>query len=119
MKPPLELMAEALMQRDALRLRMLAFEWMRDHDSTIAWDEPHSDDESIFIAAAALAELFAERLDLPVPLWAARAGVLPEPFYALKAAHRFHSVRECCVKDSPACLRRHGIYAPSNFLSMA
>ena len=92
---------------------------MRDHDSTFAWDEPNSADENIFIAAAALAELFAERLNLPVPLWAARAGVLPEPFYALKSAHRFRSVRECCVKESPASLRRHGIYAPSNFLSMA
>lgn len=118
MKPPLELMAEALMQRDALKLRMLALEWMREKDATGAWDKPVSCDETIFIAGAALAELFADRLKRPAPAWTAQAGVLPEPFFALAAANRFRSVRECCEKEAPASLRRHGIYAPSNFLAM-
>jgi hypothetical protein len=119
MKAPFEQMAKALIQRDALNLRALALEWMREKESSAAWDQPQSDDAHIFIAAAALAELFAERLNLPAPSWTARAGVFPEPFYALKAANRLRSVRECCEKDTPACFRRHGIFAPSNFLNMA
>jgi len=119
MKPLLEQMAEALIERDALLLRTLLLEWMQDKDTVAAWNRPETDDAKVFIAAAALAELFAERLEVSSPDWTAHAGSFPEPFYALKSAHRLRSVRERCEQDSPKMLRRHGIYAPANFLTFA
>lgn len=119
MKPSLEEMAEALLARDALRLRQASQDWLRALDESSAWSEPRSDDESIRIAAAALAELFAGRLNRPAPEWARSAGEFATPFYALRTADRLRSVREECDREAPRALRRHGILAPANFLEFA
>ena len=119
MKPLLEQMAEALLERDALLLRTLLLEWMQDKDTAAAWKKPETDDAKVFIAVAALAELFSERLEVSSPDRTMHAGSFSEPFYALKSAHRLRSVREHCEQDSPKTLRRHGIYAPANFLTVA
>ncbi|MEW6774923.1 MAG: hypothetical protein AB1405_01395 [Bdellovibrionota bacterium] len=119
LKTPLEKMAEALVVRDALRLRELFLEWRRHRGGEEAFAAPRSKDARVLAAAGALAELLAERENLPVPSWAARAGSFERPFFALAAAERFKNVRELCERESPAALRRHGVLAPANFLEVA
>lgn len=119
MKPLLTQMGEALIKRDALLLRALALEWMRHKDDNAVWAMPETDDQGTMIAAAALAELFAARLRVAAPEWTHHVGAFSEPFYALESAYRLRSVRECCEQEAPVCLRRRGIYAPSNFLTSA
>ncbi|MCW5830747.1 MAG: hypothetical protein KIT79_15680 [Deltaproteobacteria bacterium] len=118
MKALLEQMAEALIARDALRLRELALEWARLGDLPASFAPPESTDRRVRIAAAALAELLAERSRVASPEWTKREGSLGTPFFALAAAERLKSVRALCERESPEALRRHGIFAPANFLQL-
>ncbi len=115
---PLEEMACALIARDALRLRELLLEWRRAAGNPSLLPPPRSQDARVRIAAAALAELLAERDDVPAPSWTGREGSFAEPFFALASAGRLQSLRELCRREAPAALRRHGILAPSNFLEL-
>ncbi|MCW5829307.1 MAG: hypothetical protein KIT79_08330 [Deltaproteobacteria bacterium] len=119
MKPLLEQMAEALIARDALRLRELTLEWTRLRDPRVSFAPPESGNRQVRIVAAALAELLAERGRTNAPEWTKNEGVLGTPFFALAAAERLKSVKALCERESPEPLRRHGIFAPANFLQLA
>lgn len=118
MKVLLEQMAEALIARDAPRLRELALDWARLGDPSVSFAPPESADHRVRIAAAALAELLAERSRVASPEWTKREGSFGTPFFALAAAERLKSVRALCEREAPEALRRHGILAPANFLQL-
>ncbi len=118
MKPILQKMAEALLERQALELRELVHDWWRQSEDPMAWAEPVSADHNVRVAAAALAELLAMQAGVAPPAWTARVGALPQPFYALAAASRLRSVRELCDRESPAPLQKRGILAPAGFLQV-
>lgn len=111
-------MAEALLARDDLRLRLLVQAWLREKPRLRSVAPPETDDPQVLTAAAALAELFAERAHQRPPAWTANIGPLPEPFFVVAWAERPGFTRELCLAESPEPLRRRNIFSPPNFLEM-
>jgi hypothetical protein len=105
--------------REALQLRSLAQDLMREQPSAKDWQRPKTTDLRVLAVAAALTELLAMRLGQEPPDWTARIGALPEPLYLVQAAERLRRLRELCQQESPAPLKKRGILAPPNFLEFA
>ena len=112
----IEQLAEAAINRDALSLRSLTQDWLRECPELKDVPRPTSVDFKTLAAAAALIELFAERLHQEPPPWTHEIGPLPEPIYLLKAAATMKHLRTLCELQAPEPLRRRGLYAPPNFL---
>jgi len=115
----IEQLAEAALNRDALLLRSLTQDLLRDRPTLKDFARPLSVDFRTLAAAAGLIELFAERLQQEPPAWAGQVGALPEPIYLLKAAETMGRLRELCERQAPEPLRKRGFYAPPNFLESA
>jgi len=115
----LEQMAEAALGGDALVLRALAQEWLRENPLIINSVPPTSNDADILATAAALVELLALRTQQPPPSWTARIGPVRNPTYLVKAARTMPRLRQSCAEESPLPLRRRGLFAPPDFLSFA
>lgn len=115
----LEDLAEAALAGDALQLRQLAQNWLRENPHLQICPPPRSDDPRITIVAAALIELFAERLNQKPPTWTAQIPGLPNPLYLLKSAQTMPRLRTMCQAESPPPLRKRNLFAPANFLSFA
>lgn len=112
-------MAEALLARDELRLRLFVQAWLREQPCFALMSQPDTTDPRLLTVAAALVELLAERGGQPPPAWTATIGSLPEPFFAVAWADRPGFTRDLCLNESPEPLRQHNIFAPPNFLMMA
>jgi hypothetical protein len=115
----LEDLAEAALTGDALGLRQLAQDWLRENARLGDCPPPHSDDPRVPIVAAALVELFAERFQQRPPGWTAQIEGMPNPFYLLRAARTMRRLRAMCDAESPPPLRRRNLFAPANYLSFA
>ena len=115
----IEQLAEAALNRDALLLRSLTQDLLRERPTLKDFARPLSVDFRTLAAAAALIELFAERLHQEPPSWAGQVGALSEPIHLLKAAETMGRLRELCERQAPEPLRKRGFYAPPNFLESA
>jgi len=115
----IEQLAQAALNRDALLLRSLTQDLLRSRPKLKNFPLPVGVDFETLAAAAALIELFAERLHQEPPAWAPQVGALPEPIYLLKAAATMKRLRELCERQAPEPLRKRGFYAPPNFLESA
>jgi hypothetical protein len=115
----LEDLAQAAIAGDALRLRQLAQDWLRDTPHLSECQPPDSSDPQVPIVAAALVELFADRLNQQPPSWTAQIAGLPNPLYLLKSAQTMPRLRTMCQAESPPPLRKRNLFAPANFLSFA
>ncbi|MDB5323417.1 MAG: hypothetical protein JWN40_5048 [Phycisphaerales bacterium] len=115
----LEQLASAALGGDALRLRELAQEWLRENPVLSDCPPPATSDRDFQSVAAALVELFADRLAQTPPDWTARVGPMREPTFLLKAAQTMRRLRDHCESESPPPLRRRNLYAPANFLAFA
>ncbi len=115
----IEEIAEAALQRDSLRLRRLAQEYLRSNPVLAEVPRPHTADERLLSMSAALLELFAMRTNQQPPAWAASIGPVKEPFYLLKSAAHMKRLRELCLAESPEPLRVRRFYAPSDYLTFA
>ena len=112
----IEQLAEAAINQDALLLRSLTQDFLRERPRLKDFPRPMAVDFKTLVAAAALIELFAERLHQEPPAWAREIGSLPEPIYLLKAAATMKRLRVLCEEQAPEPLRKRGFYAPPNFL---
>ena len=115
----LEDLAEAALAGDALRLRQLAQDWLRENPDLHACPPPRADNPQIAIVAAALVELLADRSKQHPPDWTAHIAGLPSPLYLLNAARTMPRLRATCEAESPPPLRKRNLFAPANFLSFA
>lgn len=115
----LEALAEAALQRDSLRLRSLAQDFVRDHPQFMRIPRPQTENVQLLGTAAALLELLAERTGQPAPRWTREVGAVPEPLFLLEAATRMKRLRALCEAEAPEPLRKRGLYAPPDFLSFA
>jgi hypothetical protein len=115
----IEQLAEAAINQDALSLRGLTQDLWRERPTLKDFPRPTAGDFKTLAAAAALIELFAERLHQEPPPWAQEIGRLPEPMYLVKAASTMKYLRALCELQSPEPLRKRGFYAPPNFLESA
>lgn len=111
-------MAEALLNRDDLRLRLLVQAWMRDAPNITTIPRPRTRNGRVLTAAAALADLLALQQGQAPPPWTANIGALPEPFFALEWAEQPGFTRDLSLTEAPEPLKRRNIFAPANFLHM-
>lgn len=112
-------LVRALLRYDALGAR----EWMLAAERAgFAWSEvaaPRGLDEKGHALAAGLVELMAERTEQPPPAWVANAPTLREPLFLVRAAEKLPRLRDECMNEGPAALRRRGFLAPAEFLKAA
>lgn len=116
---PIELLAEAAMQRDSLRLRSLVQDMTRAGMDWSALPRPGTDDARLLSIAASLAELLATRQNQTPPAWTKEVGALDEPFYLLRSAETMKRLRVLCETQSPEPMRKRQLYAPPHFLEFA
>lgn len=115
----IEELAKAAINQEALLLRSLTQDLLLEHSRLSDVPRPVAIDFKTLAAAAALIEMFAERLHQEPPKWAREVGALPEPIYLVKAAATMRRLRALCEMEAPEPLRKRGFYAPPNFLESA
>jgi hypothetical protein len=69
--------------------------------------------------AAGVAELLASRAGQPAPSWTATVPPAPERRFLVRAAATMPRLRAACEREGPEPLRRRGLLAPPDFLSIA
>lgn len=115
----LEVLAQAALEQDNLRLRSLVQDLLHQQPQVSAWLEPATDDPQLRAIAAGLTELLAERNHQLPPEWTTAIGAAPEPHFLLKAASKLKRLRTLCMDQAPEPLRKRHLYAPPNFLEFA
>ena len=115
----LEQLAEKALAGEALVLRGLVQDWLRENPRIPDCPRPSSDDAQVLAVSAALVELFADRSGQPAPLWSGDIGPLAEPHYLVRAARRMKRLRRMCEIESPPPLRRRNLFVPAGFLQSA
>ena len=68
--------------------------------------------------AAGIAELLAERAGQAAPAWASSVDAARSPVCLVKAARTMPRLRQLCELEGPEPLRRRGILAPPEFLTV-
>lgn len=115
----LEDLVHALLDFDALSAR----QWLADaHRSGYIWTEtpaPVGLDATGLATAAGVAELLAGRAGQKPPGWAASVPPAPERVFLVRAAASMPRLRSLCEQEGPEPLRRRGLLAPPEFLSIA
>lgn len=112
-------LARAALRHDALTLRSLVQELLRECPSLAEIAPPRTDDPQVLGTAAALIELIALRTAQSPPDWTKTVGRVPTPTYLVAAAATMKHLRTLCETESPEPLRKRGLYAPPDFLSFA
>jgi hypothetical protein len=115
----LEQLAQAALQRDALRLRSLVQDLTRAHLNWNVIPRPATSDPRLLALSASLAELLAARQNQTPPAWTKDVGALQEPFFLVKSAETMQRLRTLCETQAPEPMRKRHLYAPPNFLEFA
>jgi hypothetical protein len=110
--------------RAALELRILDLrEWVNESnrrpEPLAALPAPVTDDATLRTVAAALVELLAHRRHEPPPSWTAGAPPLPSPRWLTPFAARHPELARRCMEEGPEPLRRRGLWAMPDYLSVA
>jgi len=112
-------LVRALLRFDALTAR----QWLADAQRAgLVWTDvpaPTGLDATELAAAAGVAELLALRADQPAPGWTATVPPSPRRLFLVRAAATMPRLRAACEQDGPEPLRRRGLLAPPDFLSIA
>ena len=115
----LEDLVRALLSFDALAVR----QWLADAQrSGLDWSQvpaPKGLNATELAAAAGVAELLASRTGQTPPDWTASVPPAPEKLYLVRAASSMPRLRSLCEQEGPEPLRRRGLLAPPEFLSVA
>lgn len=115
----LEDLVRSLLNFEALAVR----QWLADAQrSGFVWTEvppPAGLDATGLAVAAGVAELLAARLGQSPPAWAGSVPPAPERLYLVRAASNMPRLRALCEREGPEPLRRRGLLAPPEFLSIA
>ena len=112
-------LVRALLRFDALTAR----QWLADAGrSGLVWSDipaPVGLDATERAVAAGVAELLASRAGQAPPGWAAAIPPAPRVLFLVRAAATMPRLRAVCERESPEPLRRRGLLAPPDFLSIA
>ena len=102
---------------------LVARQWVTDSlRSGMVWASvpaPTDLDSVALGVAAGVAELLAQRAAQAPPPWASLIGATLTPVCLVKAARTMPRLRRLCEEEGPEPLRRRGIMAPPEFLSVA
>lgn len=113
----IQAMAEALLNRDDLRLHLLLQAWLPINPNIPEMPYPETQDKRVLTAAAALAELLALQLNQAPPDWTKDIGGLPQPFFVMSLGEKPGFTRNLCLAEAPEPFKRRNIFAPANFLN--
>lgn len=112
-------LVKALLSYDTLTAR----QWIADAErSGFVWTRvpaPRDLDPTASALAAGLTELLASRAGQAPPAWTAKVPPAPERVFLVRSAARMPRLRESCEKEGPEPLRRRGLLAPPDFLTIA
>lgn len=112
-------LVKALLSYDALTAR----QWLADAErSGFRWTQvppPAGLDPTASALAAGVTELLASRAGQPPPAWTAKIPAAPERIFLVRAAEVMPRLRELCEREGPEPLRRRGLFAPPEFLTLA
>jgi hypothetical protein len=116
---PLDRIARAALDGDALAAREHLLEWMSTAPRVADVPAPAAEtDPAARALSAALAELFASRWGQPPPDWAAEIGPAPSPTHLVRATARMPWFRAQFESEAPLPLKRRLFYAPANYLQL-
>lgn len=100
-----------------------ARQWVADAGREgIEWSRvaaPPIDDPLEMAIAASMVELLAERAGQRPPDWTRTVPPAPQPTFLVRAAASMPRTRRMCEEEGPEPLRRRGIFAPPDFLTVA
>ncbi|HET6251552.1 MAG TPA: hypothetical protein VFE47_27960 [Tepidisphaeraceae bacterium] len=115
----IEHLARVALAGDALELRSLSQEWVRENQPFVSIPFPQVNDPDILAVAASLLEMFAERAGQAAPRWTQDVPPAARPIFLLREARTMPRLHKLCEDSAPAALRRRHVYAPPNFLEFA
>lgn len=115
----LEQLACAALAGEALTVRSLAQDWLLENSVPSSSPRPQTSDPQVLAVAAALVELFAERMQQAPPSWCAGVGPCAEPRFLVKSAANMKRLRAMCEAESPGPLRKRNLFAPADYLRFA
>jgi hypothetical protein len=113
----IEDIARAALAYDALMVRDLIEELLREHPDWSSIPRPADVDEKTLVVAAALVDLLALRSGAEPPLWTREIGPAKEPIYLVRAAATMPRTRARMEVESPEPLRKRNIFAPSEYVT--
>ncbi len=114
-----EEMATAALAGEALLLRSMVQDWLGQLQGSQDWSKPRTSDPKVLAVAAALAELFADRLQRDPPDWSREVGGVSEPIFLVRSAQTMRRLRTLCEKESPLPFKKRGLFVPPNYLQFA
>lgn len=112
-------LVRALLAYDAITARRWVADSARQGLSWSSVPKP-SDLSSLELqVAAGIAELLASRAGQPAPSWVNGVAAAAPPVWLVRAAKTMPRLRRLCEEEGPEPLRRRGIFAPPEFLTLA
>lgn len=112
-------LVNALLTYDTLSAR----QWVADAERcAFQWsgvERPAGINATELAVAAGVVELLAWRMGQQPPSWTADIPASPETVYLLRSAESMPRLRKLCEQESPEPLRKRGILATPEFLTVA
>jgi hypothetical protein len=112
-------LVRAILRYDALTAR----QWVADAARLgFVWSEipaPIDLDETERAVAAGVTELLASRAGQLPPAWTAAIPAAPRRLFLVRSAATIPRLRAACEQEGPEPLRRRGLLAPPEFLTIA
>lgn len=102
---------------------LAARQWVADAKrSGFDWTEVEKPDDASLqelAVAAGVVEMFAQRRGEAPPAWTRSVASAPQSIHLVKAALTMPRLRATCEREGPEPLRRRGLFAPPDFLTIA
>jgi hypothetical protein len=111
----IEDIARAALDYDALAVRDLIQELLRNQPDWSSLPRPVTVDENTLIVAAALLELLALRSGAEPAVWTREIGPAREPIHLVRTAATMPRTRARVEAESPEPLRKRNVFAPADY----
>ena len=113
----IEAVARTALSGQALELRALAQEFLRENQDLRLCQKPVSTDARV-LAVAGLVELFALRAAQSPPDWASTVKSAPKEIFLVKGLVAGGYTERLCRAESPEPLKKRRLYATLNFFGI-
>jgi len=111
----IEHIARAALAYEALAVRDLIQDLLRDAPDWASIPRPVGVDEDTLVVAAALLELLALRSGAEPATWTRETGPAREPIHLVRAAATMPRTRARVEAESPEPLRKRNVFAPAGY----
>lgn len=110
--------ARAALAYDALEVRSLVQDLLREGPDWETLPRPASPDLRVLAVAAALVELLAARAGASPAPWTSSIGAVDEPIFLLRAAATMPRTRARLTEESPAPFRNRNLFVPPGYAEL-